>query len=655
MRGTVFSRLWLGAKSLLRDQRGNAFMLTAAAIVPVVGIVGSGIDIGRGYMTQLRLQQACDAGVLAGRRYMGASAYTDEAEAEAQKMFNFNFPAGIYGSSATTFDSAPQGKSDVVGSATAKLPTAIMHIFGFKDFNLTASCAAKLEISNTDVMLVLDVTGSMTNTTSDGKTRIAGLKDASMVFFDTLTQAEKGDGRLRIGIVPYSNSANVGRILREKNPAWLSNYTILPSRSPVIRYNWSGTNPPTSVTTGTTTNGAWADFLPASGFTETTACSNLTAPADTMPALTTGQDMNKTAYIVDAGNVRRYVTVAGAKHAYFNYRYNYNTTDSTCWLQRRTVTFDHATSPTPSSTPFNNQYRYEDRVFDVSNLKTGGTINVDTGDSGANRNLAWAGCVMERRTSDFGSSTSAPAVAVDMDVDLVPSTDENTKWRMLLPEISFARNASVGNKPSGTGIQTVNSSSVTGSNWQSYEYNWSNGWGVCPAEATKLTVMDSDDRTFFQGKINALQPLGGTYHDAGMVWGVRLLSPTGLFADENAVAPNERPISRHIIFMTDGDMAPNMGNLSFQGYEYLMRRVGGSIDTSDSQLTDRHNNRFLQLCAAAKARNITIWVIGFGTALNTQLTTCSTPGKAYQTASAAQLKTIFASIAGQISRLRLSQ
>jgi hypothetical protein len=140
-----------------------------------------------------------------------------------------------------------------------------------------------------------------------------------------------------------------------------------------------------------------------------------------------------------------------------------------------------------------------------------------------------------------------------------------------------------------------------------------------------------------------------------MVWGVRLLSPTGLFADENAVAPNERPISRHIIFMTDGDMAPNMGNLSFQGYEYLMRRVGGSIDTSDSQLTDRHNNRFLQLCAAAKARNITIWVIGFGTALNTQLTTCSTPGKAYQTASAAQLKTIFASIAGQISRLRLSQ
>ena len=654
MRGTVFSRLRLGAKRLLRDQGGNAMMLTAAAIVPVIGIVGSGIDIGRGYMTQLRLQQACDAGVLAGRRYMGASSYTDEAEAEAQKMFNFNFPAGIYGSSATTFISSPQGKSDVVGSATARLPTSIMYIFGFSNFDLTASCAAKLEISNTDVMLVLDVTGSMTTTTSDGKTRIAGLKDASMVFFDTLTQAEKGDGRLRIGIVPYSSSANVGRILREKNPAWLSNFTVLPSRSPVIRYNWSGTNPPTSVTTGTTTNGAWSDFLPVSGFTSSAACSALTPPADSTPALTTAQDMNKTAYVVDKDGTRRYVTVAGSKHAFIDYRYEYNTVNSTCWLQRRTVTFDHATSPAPSSTSFNNQYRYEDRVFDVSNLKTGGTITVDTGISGANSTIGWSGCVLERRTTSFGAAATAPAEALDMDVDRVPD-DENSRWRILIPEVAYHRAQSISNVPSSTGVRTVVGTDVGGSSWQSYEYHVSNGWGACPAEAVKLTTMDTDDRTWFKGKIDALQPVGGTYHDAGMVWGVRLLSPTGLFADENAVAPNERPISRHIIFMTDGDMAPNWQNLTTQGYEYMMQRISGTNTTDDGLLKDRHNNRFVQLCAAAKSRNITIWVIGFGTSLNTQLTTCATPGKAYQTASAAQLKTIFASIAGQISRLRLSQ
>src|SRR3546814_20907922 len=74
-------------------------MLTAAAIVPVIGIVGSAVDIGRAYKTQLRLQQACDAGVLAGRRAMGGATYSDAAEAEADKMFNFNFPEAKYGAS----------------------------------------------------------------------------------------------------------------------------------------------------------------------------------------------------------------------------------------------------------------------------------------------------------------------------------------------------------------------------------------------------------------------------------------------------------------------------------------------------------------------------------------------------------------------------
>ena len=88
------------------------------------------------------------------------------------------------------------------------------------------------------------------------------------------------------------------------------------------------------------------------------------------------------------------MTVAGSKHAFIDYRYEYNTVNSTCWRQRRTVTFDHATSPAPSSTSFNNQYRYEDRVFDVSNLKTGGTITVDTGISGANSTIGWSGCCL---------------------------------------------------------------------------------------------------------------------------------------------------------------------------------------------------------------------------------------------------------------------
>lgn len=656
MRGTWISRLCAGTKSLISDQRGNAFMLTAAAIIPVIGFVGSAVDIGRAYMTQLRLQQACDAGVLAGRRAMGGASYDEAAQAEANKMFNFNFPEAKYGATGILFSSRALNASDVEGQASAVLPTELMFMFGKEEFRLSADCTAKLEISNVDVMLVLDVTGSMAQTNAgDSVNRITALKDATMDFFDTLTNADVGDGRLRFGVVPYSSTANVGQILYEKNPDWLSNYTILPSRSPVIRYDWSGTNPPSSVTSGTTSNGSWENFLPISGFTSSAACSAVVAPADTMPALINAQDVNRTAQVVDRNGTRRYVTVAGTQHRYFNYRYNYNSFDDTCWLQRRAVTFTHAASPNPSSTSFYSQYRYEDRLFDVSNAKSGGTISVDTGNSGALRNVRWSGCVIERRTDSFGPSSNASATALDMDIDMVPTSDENTKWRLLIPEISYPRNSTIGSKPSSTGVRVVGSSSVTGSSWQSFEYHWPSGWGVCPAAAMKLTTMTASDRATFNTYVQSLQPLGGTYHDAGMVWGARLLSPTGLFADENATAPNDRPISRHIVFMTDGEMAPNVPNLTSQGYEYLMQRVGGSFDTSNAQLKDRHNNRFTQLCRAARQRGITIWVVSFGVGSNDSLNNCASSGQAFEADNAAELNEQFQAIARQISKLRLAQ
>lgn len=689
MRGTFFSRQRAGASKLLRDRRGNAMVLTAAALLPMIGIVGSAIDIGRAYMTQLRLQQACDAGVLAGRRAMAGGTYSNDADAEAHKMFNFNFPDNIYGSRAISFSAqALANTADVGGTATAQLPTAIMYIFGMAQFNLSANCVARLEITNTDMMLVLDVTGSMDANTSDGVKRIVAMRDAAKLFFSTMTSATTvGDGRLRFGVVPYSSTVNVGEILRKKNPAWLSDYTLLPSRSPNIPYTWSSGGP--AVSTSPTSTSDWTDIFPISGFNGTSsACANLDPPADTAPSSSQTPDMNQTARWVDSSGNPVY-TKDTTKVNYY-YTYKYELLSGKCWLRRQRVTYTYKTAATKSATKGAiSQYRYQDRLFDVSAAKTGGSMNVDIWYDGTAKPVTWGGCIMERRTSAFGSSSAPPSDALDMDVDTPPTSAEETKWRLVLPEISFARAYDPSIKPTlaadtkktvlgiakaeGTSKQilTVNSGYVTSETstngiWQSYPAYSARGWGVCPAQARNLKTMTAADKGEFDGWIDALQPLGGTYHDIGMLWGIRLLSPIGLFAEENdekAPGTNKRPIQRHIIFMTDGEMSPSMGDLSAQGYEYLMQRVGGSFDTSAAELKARHNNRFTRLCEIAKdeKHNITIWVIGFGVALNDELKACASTGngvdgkKAYQTSSSAQLQAIFQSIASQISRLRLSQ
>src|SRR5690606_18805157 len=117
-------------------------------------------------------------------------------------------------------------------------------IFGKDEFRLSAACTAKLEISNVDVMMVLDVTGSMRDkaVSSDTSTKIVALRAAAIDFFDTLTSADAGDGRLRFGVVPYSSSANVGGLLIAKNSSWLADEVRLPSRTPKTKIVYTQTD-----------------------------------------------------------------------------------------------------------------------------------------------------------------------------------------------------------------------------------------------------------------------------------------------------------------------------------------------------------------------------------------------------------------------------
>lgn len=646
-----------GWSALWRDNRGNSYFLTAAALVPLLGMVGGGVDIGRAYMAESRLQQACDAGVLAGRRAMTGTNYNTTAQAEANKMFAFNYPSDSYGSTGVTFTSAAQGTSDVAGTASAVLPTTVMKVFNKSQFDLSVNCTARLEIANTDIMMVLDVTGSMATTNAgDSVTRIEALRTAAIDFFDTMTTAQTGDGRLRFGVVPYSSAANVGSILAAANPDWLSDNVTLPSRTPIYRITWG--NPETEddddYTFGGTTFSSWSNISTITAANEE-ECESTEPPSDTTPTASGTPNTNQTGQYVDSDGNRVTTLEVNQLFRYFTYRYNWRSSSSTCRQQRATASYYRYNTRTITETPvqtFDNRYTYQDRVFDVSQVTTGTPLVTDTGTGGAQVSEPWTGCVMERRTVPYAASDNTPPAALDMDVDLVPTGDDDTRWKPLIPGVSFPRASVPWNSPVSNGAVSVDASNVWGTNWANYVAHAGNGWGVCPAAAMNLTTQTSADRAGFVNYINSLQPLGGTYHDAGMVWGVRLMSPDGLFADQNATAPNGRPIGRHIIFMTDGEMSATRGNLSHQGYEHLMKRVGGN---SDAELTSRHNNRFLQLCEAARAKGMTVWVVGFGVALNDELNACASPGRAFAASNATQLNQQFQAIARQISRLRISQ
>jgi len=185
-----------------------------------------------------------------------------------------------------------------------------------------------------------------------------------------------------------------------------------------------------------------------------------------------------------------------------------------------------------------------------------------------------------------------------------------------------------------------------------YSANQSSGYYSCGKPVARLQTMT---RTDVSNYVNAVDfvALGGTYHDTGMIWGTRMISPTGIFASDTNSWPGRNAPNRYIIFMTDGDMAPNANIYGMYGMEYYDKRVTGSAGTG--QDTNYHNARFLAECAAAKARNIKVFVIGFGQSLTTQLTQCASPGKAYYASDNAALNQAFQDIAKQVALLRISQ
>ena len=62
---------------LLRNDAGNTSLIVAGSIIPLLAMVGGGIDMGRSYLTEARLQKACDSGVLAARKKLGPAVVVD--------------------------------------------------------------------------------------------------------------------------------------------------------------------------------------------------------------------------------------------------------------------------------------------------------------------------------------------------------------------------------------------------------------------------------------------------------------------------------------------------------------------------------------------------------------------------------------------------
>ena len=84
-----------------------------------------------------------------------------------------------------------------------------LHLIGIAEMDAVARSSAEQAITNIELSLVLDVSGSMAGA------KIANLKTAASAFVDTVLAADS-DNRTSIALVPYNGQVNLGPTLRSQ-------------------------------------------------------------------------------------------------------------------------------------------------------------------------------------------------------------------------------------------------------------------------------------------------------------------------------------------------------------------------------------------------------------------------------------------------------
>jgi len=186
------------------DNRSGAVAVAFGLAIPVmVSAVGVAVDIGQSYLVRERLSRALDAAALAAAA-MGTDD-TARIEAKLNDFMDANYPSDKIGYT-VDLQVLPAEGDDLRVSASAQLDTAFMNIFGMPHVLVEVETTVQREVRGVEVGLVLDVTGSMAGA------NIASLRTATLSFIDIIFDRVDDPDDLRVALIPYSASVNVGSI-----------------------------------------------------------------------------------------------------------------------------------------------------------------------------------------------------------------------------------------------------------------------------------------------------------------------------------------------------------------------------------------------------------------------------------------------------------
>ncbi|WP_322326999.1 pilus assembly protein TadG-related protein [Cypionkella sp.] len=193
-------------KRFYETQDGSLSVLALCLFLLMVMMGGLAVDLMRYEQTRTTLQNTLDRATLASA---SLTQTLDPAEVVADYFTKAGMEKYLEGVTVT------EGLNyrNVTADASAATDPFFMHLIGHSKMDAKGHSMAEQRVTNVEIMLVLDVSGSMAS-----NSKLANLKTAAKEFVDTVLSSDP-EHKISIGIVPFNGQVNIGPDLRAKYTA----------------------------------------------------------------------------------------------------------------------------------------------------------------------------------------------------------------------------------------------------------------------------------------------------------------------------------------------------------------------------------------------------------------------------------------------------
>ena len=200
------------AGAYLHNESGGIAIFTLVIFTFMLVVGGMAVDFQRHESARADLQDALDRATLAAanlnQQIVQDGVQDSDSDVYALVSGYMLSRSQKHDDLSVNISVAPiPGGRRVAASANLTLPTIFLSLVGVDTLKVNASSTATEAISQLEVTLVLDVTGSMGSTSQSGLRKIDDLKIAAKTFLDTILSDPNAP--VLVSILPFSQNVNM--------------------------------------------------------------------------------------------------------------------------------------------------------------------------------------------------------------------------------------------------------------------------------------------------------------------------------------------------------------------------------------------------------------------------------------------------------------